>query len=218
MEQVRHARLARGSKWKLPMQGRSVLGYQCIDDVMKTYRNPDYFAEGLPRQTAQQAIRQTVSDMFHFYSACREYAADPSRFTGKPKLPRYKHKGGHTTAHITNQDCTITVGADGKSYAGLPFIKGTPLCIGKVRYEARLKDVTVTPGDGRYEFSFKFETAEDAPALPDTPGRICAIDFGVENFMAVTNNCGLPCLLYKGGAGKAANQLYNKRIAKVASG
>ena len=35
--------------------------------------------------------------------------------------------------------------------------------------------------------------------------------------MAVTNNCGLPCLLYKGGVVKSVNQRYNKRIAKVMS-
>jgi putative transposase len=35
--------------------------------------------------------------------------------------------------------------------------------------------------------------------------------------MAVTNNCGLNCLLYKGGVIKAANRLYNKRIAVIMS-
>jgi len=35
--------------------------------------------------------------------------------------------------------------------------------------------------------------------------------------MAVTNNCGLPCLLYKGGVVKSVNQRYNKRVAKMMS-
>ena len=33
--------------------------------------------------------------------------------------------------------------------------------------------------------------------------------------MAVTNNCGLPCLLYKGGIVKSVNQGYNKRLAQI---
>lgn len=49
------------------------------------------------------------------------------------------------------------------------------------------------------------------------PKRICAIDLGVDNFMAVTNNCGLPLLIYKGGSAKAVNQLYNKKIAAIVS-
>ena len=43
------------------------------------------------------------------------------------------------------------------------------------------------------------------------------MDFGVENLMTVTNNCGLPSLLYKGGTAKSANQLYNKTIARLVS-
>lgn len=40
---------------------------------------------------------------------------------------------------------------------------------------------------------------------------------GVDNLMAVTNNCNLKNLLYKGGVAKSVNQLYNKKVADIVS-
>lgn len=83
--------------------------------------------------------------------------------------------------------------------------------------DARLKDVTITLQNGRYLFCFKFEVDRELPKAKETPRRICAIDFGVDNLMAVTNNCGLTSILYKGGVMKSANQYYNKCIADIVS-
>lgn len=217
MDEIRDTLLLLGSNWELPKKGKSVLSYSCLDDVMKTCSNPDYYAEGLPRQSAQHVLKQTATDMFSFYVACAAFKENPSAFTGMPKLPHYKRKGGHTTVHITNQDCKVKEGTDGKWYARFPFLKGTLLCIGVPVPDAKLKDVTITPENGRYAFSFKFEVSRELPEPQGAPGRICAIDFGVENLMAVTNNCGLPLVLYKGGVAKSVNQQYNKRVADIVS-
>lgn len=50
-----------------------------------------------------------------------------------------------------------------------------------------------------------------------SPENICAIDLGVNNLMAVTNNMGLPNILYDGRYLKSINHLYNKKIAKINS-
>jgi len=81
-----------------------------------------------------------------------------------------------------------------------------------------LEEVHVTPMNGKYQISFVFDDQNTVPELlTEVPERIVAIDFGIDNFMAVTNNCGLDCLLYKGGVIKSANRLYNKRIAAIMS-
>ena len=65
----------------------------------------------------------------------------------------------------------------------------------------------------------KQEKEEGIPPLPEgVPLRACSVDMGVENIMAVTNNIGAECLLYKGGALKSINQFYNKRAAQIISG
>lgn len=83
--------------------------------------------------------------------------------------------------------------------------------------DARLKEVTVTPENGRYSCSFKFEVCRELPEITAEPQRICAIDFGVNNLMAATNNCGLAPVLYKDSVLKSVNQYYNKRIASIIS-
>ena len=104
----------------------------------------------------------------------------------------------------------------GSYTAKLPKTK-TVLSLGK-KIPGKLMEVHVTPMNGSYQFSFVFEDGMQKPELmTPEPERIAAIDFGVENFMAVTNNCGLPCILYKGRVIKSANQMYNRKIAEIAN-
>lgn len=200
----------------LENKGMYLNAYGHLEKLMRTVENPDYFADGFPRQCSQQILKQAARDMKSFVESLRAYQKSPESFTGKPQLPSYKRKGGHTTVLITNQDCTIKT-IHGKWYAALPLNKKEPLPLGYPIRNARLKEVTITPDNGRYRFDFKFEVQEELPDLLPDSGRICAIDFGVDNLMAVTNNCDRPCLLYKGGAVKSVNQFYNKTIAKMVS-
>lgn len=194
-----------------PEPGKSRISYSFLNELMYVTRNPDYFAEGLPRQTAQQTLRGVVHDTDSYYRAIREYSFNPSRFSGKPRLPRYRKKDGKCTAIITNQDCRLVQQTDGKVYAKLPLTK-ISLCIGK-GIQGNLKQVTIKPAGERFLLSFILE--DPVLVSPRKKSvRICAIDPGVENLAAVTNNAGLPCLLYKGSAIKAANQLYNKKLSQ----
>lgn len=200
----------------MPTKGKHFLSYTFLDAIMKYTDNPDYYADGLARQSAQHILKQAVEDMKSFYQAWREYKKNEKAFTGAPKLPGYKRKGGHTTVIVTNQDCTVKL-RDGKWYAGLPFAKKTPLCIGRPISNAELAQVTISPENGRYCLGFTFKVDAVLPEMKQEIKRICAIDFGLDNLMAVTNNCGIPSLLYKGGIAKSVNQKYNKQIAAIVS-
>ena len=194
-----------------PKPGKSRMSYSFLNELMYVTQNPDYFAPGLPRQTAQHALRGAVRDTDSYYKAMKAYSADASRFPGKPRLPRYRKKDGKCTAVITNQDCRLEQKDDGKTYAKLPLTKYA-LCIGKA-IQGSLKQVTVKPMGDRFLLSFILEDTVPV-SFPEKSVRICAIDPGVDNLAAVTNNVGLPCLLYKGSAIKAANQLYNKKLSR----
>ena len=47
--------------------------------------------------------------------------------------------------------------------------------------------------------------------------RIIAVDPGINNLMAVTNNCGLPCILFNGKPLKSVNHMYNQQISNIMS-
>lgn len=216
MAEIRYAYANMKRAPKLPSKGKWFLSYETLDKVLRINKNPDFFVKGLPKQSAQHVIRQAVRDMKSYCEANRSYKKDPSLFSGAPKLPGYKRKGGHTAVMVTNQDCVIK-NDNGRSYAYLPYIKKKPLCIGSSLNNAVFKQLVISPDNGRYVFNFQFEVKEELPTVKEKAERICSIDFGVNNLMAVTNNCGLPCVLYKGGAAKSINQGYNKNIAKIVS-
>ena len=48
--------------------------------------------KALPAKVANQVLIQLDKAWQSFFEANDEYKADPSQFTGRPKLPKYKHK------------------------------------------------------------------------------------------------------------------------------
>ena len=49
-----------GDKFKFPTEKKSFLSVGFLDTFMKTTKNVDYYRTGLPRQTAQHAIKGFV--------------------------------------------------------------------------------------------------------------------------------------------------------------
>lgn len=192
------------------------LCYEAMNNWMHQIKNPDYTAKGLSAQTAQQIVKQCVSDMDNFLKALVAWKANPSKFTGKPNFPGYRKKKGHSTVIITNQDASLYE-QKGKWYLTLVFARKIPLCVGKVISGYRLKQVTVSPIHGRYQINATLESEEEQRSDDLDVKRMCSIDYGVDNLMAVVNNFGEPSLLFKGGVAKSINQYYNKQMAKLMS-
>ena len=91
-----------GNRYKMPVKGKQFLNYNFLDALLKVTKNPDYFAVGLPKHTAQQVLKEVVKTMKGFYAGIRKHKKDPAAFTGKIKLPRYGEKGGKHTAVFSN--------------------------------------------------------------------------------------------------------------------
>lgn len=231
--EIQNALPLMGNEYHMPAKGKPFLSYSFMNALFRATNNPDFFCDNLPNQTAQQTLKEVVKAMKGFYASSRAYAQNPNSFTGKPRLPGYSKRGGNHTAVITNQDCVIYYKMDknGKEINGnklsieekanawknvkLPLTKQR-LDIGKAPVNGRLQQVTITPTHGIFVIALVFDD-EKADPMPKPVDRICAIDVGVNNFAAITNNSGLPCLLFKGGAIKSINQYYNKEMAKIVS-
>src|SRR5215469_15024436 len=48
--------------------------------------------KALPAKVSQKVLWQLDKNWKSFFEAKKAYEQDPSRFTGRPRLPRYKHK------------------------------------------------------------------------------------------------------------------------------
>ena len=181
-----------------------VLGYGVLQRLMRVTSNPDFFS-GLPMQTAQHIVRQSCTDFKAWLAALKVYKEDSASFTGKPKMPGYC-KGETTTYLFTNQDAVIRDGM-----LKLPKTKvRIPV---RRRHGARLMEVKVKPVSGGYELLRVYGVKE-----PCVQGgsHSAAIDFGVDNTMAVVSDTG-DSLIFKGRNIKSINQYFNKQKAERVS-
>ena len=68
-------------------QGR-YLSYNQSDKLMQSHEA----YKALPAKVAQWVLKGLVNNWKAFREARESYQCDPSRFTGRPRLPKYKHK------------------------------------------------------------------------------------------------------------------------------
>jgi putative transposase len=162
----------------------------------------------LPSQTSQQILRVLEQNWKSFFNACREYRAHPEKFQGRPKLPKYKRKGGEFMVIFTNQQCVIKNGY-------LRFPKRVELKPIKTRITTPLHQVRIVPKGLYYVLEIIYE--KEAIDLMLNKNRVIGIDLGLNNLLTIVNNTGLPPIVIKGGIVKSINQFYNKQLARYKS-
>ena len=167
---------------------------------MRITNNPDFFS-GLPMQTAQHVIRQVCTDFKGWLASLKKYRKDSSGYTGKPKMPGYCRND--TTSYLfTNQDAVI--------YDGKLKLPRTKIRIPVRRRHGRLMEVKVKPVSGGYELLLVYQVKA---ASVQSGKHAAAVDFGVDNTMAVVSDTG-KSILFKGRFIKSVNQYFMKKKAE----
>ena len=180
--------------------GRVISAY-ALQKLMVLTHNPDYYS-GIPSQTAQHVAAQAVTDFRNWLKALSAWKKDPSRFLGKPKMPHYI-KRDIKDFSFENQTALIRDG-----HIEFPKTEATLCC--RVR-DGVLREIKVTPYYGNYLVCVCYTVSD---TVIKSGCHSAAVDFGVDNIMAVTADTG-DSLLFKGGAVKAKNQWFNKRRAEL---
>ena len=192
------------------MHVRRVISYTHLEKMMRVTENPDFFS-GLPRQTAQQMVKQSVTDFKNWLASLREYKKHPEKYLGKPKMPRYK-KSDLTTVIITNQDAVLYRDDIGMSLK-LPLQKQR-LYFSNLSSDPVLKEVKIKPYYGRFLLCLTLE--EPDVAFDPSVSHVCAIDLGTDNFAAIVCD-DHSSAIYKGGAVLSKIQWFHKQRAKYVS-
>ena len=192
------------------MHVRRVISYTHLEKMMRVTENPDFFS-GLPRQTAQQMVKQSVTDFKNWLASLREYKKQPEKYLGKPKMPRYK-KSDLTTVIITNQDAVLYRDDIGMSLK-LPLQKQR-LYFSNLSSDPVLKEVKIKPYYGRFLLCLTLE--EPDVAFDPSGSHVCAIDLGTDNFAAIVCD-DYSSAIYKGGAVLSKIQWFHKQRAKYVS-
>jgi putative transposase len=163
----------------------------------------------LMSQAAQCTLQVLDRNWKSFFVAIKDWSKNPSKYLGRPKLPKYKKKDGRFTWFLKNNQTWIK---DGYLGFQLRVMNGYKF---KTNAKGRLISVRFVPRGIIYilEIVYEVEVLEVKPESLN----IVSIDLGVNNFVTMVNNIELRPIIINGKGIKSINQYYNKQKAKVQS-
>ena len=162
--------------------------------------------KALPRKVSNQVLIQLDQAWTAFFEEVEAYREDPERFSGRPKLPKYKHKTQGRNLLVFER------GAIWKTYLAHREIAVSQLgwLVETKQNPKHIKQVRMVPKADHYVVEVVYQV-EANPAQVDKD-LFVALDPGVSVLAALTSNKpGFSPRLVPGGPLKATNQLYNKQ-------
>ena len=175
--------------------------------------------KALPAKVSQQILMVLDKNWKSFFEAVKAYKADSSKFTGRPKLPKYKDKVKGRNLLVY----TIQAISSKQLRNGIIKLSGTELSIKTKVSPDRICQVRLVPKCDSYVIEVIYNActersrSEPESAAPDND-FVAGIDLGLNNLVALTSNQpGFIPLLINGRPLKSINQFYNKRKAHLQS-
>jgi putative transposase len=162
----------------------------------------------LPRKVSNQVLIQLDKAWKAFFAAMKEWREHPEKFTGRPKLPRYKHKtaGRNLLAYEKGAIWKRELSR------GIIAVSGLGELVKTKQTRQSVDQVRIVPKGDHYVIEVIYQ-CEAKPAAVD-PFLFAALDMGVNVLAALTSNkAGFIPRLLNGRPLKSINQLYNKRRA-----
>ena len=183
--------------------------YESLYHIMKD--SEQYKA--LPAKISQQVLKLVALSWTGYFAALVEFNQDASKFIGKPKPPKYLDKDGRFCLIFTDQATSKKEFNVGRiKLSGINYCFETNIILGQVNQYCQSR---IIPKLDHYVLEIVYEVA-DTPIKDGT--LIAAIDFGVNNLMAITSNVpGFQPVLINGRPLKSANQFYNSKRALIQS-
>ena len=146
-----------------------------------------------------------------FFEAVKAYKIDYSKFTGRPKLPKYKDKTKGRNILVY----TVQAISSKQLKKGIIKLSGTNLSIKTKIKPDRICFVRLVPKCDAYVIEVIYDEPESTISDDEF---IASIDLGLNNVVALTSNQpGFVPLLINGRPLKSINQFYNKRKAHLQS-
>jgi putative transposase len=165
--------------------------------------------QALPRKVSNSILIQIDKQWRAYRHGLKEWFVHPEKFTGKPRLPGYKHKEKGRFLLIYDKQA---LGKRTFKKTGKLVPSGLPLAIAtKVAWE-RIDCVRIVPRGSCYVAEVVYTVAEQQAAVD--PSVVAAIDLGVNVLAAITSTkAGFVPTLVNGRPLKDLNHSYNQQRA-----
>lgn len=184
------------------------LRYQELDRRMRqdnTY--PDY--KNMPEaQSAQQTLRLLDVSWKIFFKSIKDWSKNKDKYSGKPKLPKYKPKAGKMVFILTNQRVRLV---DGLLHFPKSFRDFTVKlrCVRLSNFK-KINQIRIVPTNQVFCVEIVYSISVNDTLLQDN-GRYMSIDLGLDNLATIVTNIGLNPVIVNGKGLKSNNQYYNKK-------
>jgi putative transposase len=164
--------------------------------------------KNLPAKVSQQILMILDKNWKSFFQAQKAYQENPSKFLGRPKLPKYKHKEKGRNLLV------YTIQALSKPFLSKGLIKLSQTEIVFPTQAKKIAQVRIIPKLNHYVIEVIYHQ-EEKPKQIDNK-RIASIDLGLNNLASVTfNQAGLIPFLINGRPLKSINHFFNKKKAEL---
>jgi putative transposase len=190
-------------------------GYINYNEMNRLMKYHQAYKE-LPAKVSQQILMILDKNWKSFFEAVKAYKNEPTKFSGRPKLPKYKDKVKGRNILVY----TIQAISSKQLKKGIIKLSGTNISIKTLVKPEEICQIRLVPKCDSYviEVIYNADT-EPESTLEENPKKLVAsIDLGLNNLVALTSNQpGFVPLLINGRPLKSINQFYNKRKAQLQS-
>ena len=187
--------------------GWGYINYNEMNRLMKYHQA----YKALPAKVSQQILMILDKNWKSFFEAVKAYKADSSKFTGRPKLPKYKNKVKGRNILVY----TIQAISSKQLKKGIIKLSGTEILIKTKIKTDRICQVRLIPKCDSYVIEVIYDEPESTVSNDNS---VASIDLGLNNLVALTSNQpGFTPLLINGRPLKSINQFYNKRSSQLQS-
>jgi len=187
--------------------GWGYINYNEMNRLMKSHEA----YKALPAKVSQQILMVLDKNWKSFFEAVKAYKVDSSKFTGRPKLPKYKDKvKGRNILVYTIQAISSKL-----LKKGIIKLSATDFLIKTKVNPDQICQVRLVPKCDSYVIEVIYDEQESTVS---DDKFVASIDLGLDNLVALTSNQpGFTPLLINGRPLKSINQFYNKRKAQLQS-
>ena len=187
--------------------GWGYVGYNEMNRIMKSQEA----YKALPAKVSQQILIILDKNWKSFFEAVKVYKNDSSKFTGCPKLPKYKDKVKGRNILVY----TIQAISSKQLRNGIIKLSGTELSVKTKVNPDRICQVRLVPKCDAYVIEVIYDEPEFTAS---NDSFVASIDLGLDNLVALTSNQpGFIPLLVNGRPLKSINQFHNKRSSQLQS-
>lgn len=191
--------------------GKMLTAYTLIPQLRKE-NQVDFRA--LPSAVSAQVIIQLEKSWKAYFSSLKLFKKEPTKFKGRPRLPRYKEKDGNFIVIYPQLTIKNNIFVPIKQKNQQTNLK--PMKLPPHLKDSTIKQVRIVPQSACFIVEFIYEAEAKEQVITELDSWL-SIDFGLSNFITALDNQGNSPFIIKGGVIKSHNQFYNKTRARLKS-